>query len=298
MPNPPGDKLCSDPAVAADCACILGENPLWHAAENCLLWTDIATGRLFRYRLGTGTHEQIYCGRPVGGFTLQRDGSLLLFKDRGTITCWRQGQESTLVRQIEAELKFRFNDVIADPQGRVFCGTVADREPGRLYRLDPDGSLTLLLDGIGCSNGLAFSGDRKSLFFTDSTKHCIYRFDYDESDGSIRNQRIFHQAPVSDGMPDGCTLDAEDCLWYAAWGGAALVRLDPNGKPAARVSIPAENVTSLAFGGPDLSDIYVTSGGGHSRSQTTPLNGALFCLRSSIAGRREFHSNIDVSSIS
>ncbi len=289
-----GNMLCSHPEIAADCACVLGEGPLWHQVENCLLWTDIPTGRLFRYHAETKTHEQIYSGRPVGGLTLQRDGSLLLFKNRGTITCWKEGQETTLVRQIPAELGLRFNDVIADPRGRVFCGTFSDATPGRLYRLDSDGSLTLLLDGIGCSNGLAFTTDRRSLFYTDSVKRAIYRFNYDESDGSIHDQRMFYQAPASDGLPDGCTLDSEDCLWYAAWGGAALVRLDPHGKPLARISVPAAKVTSLAFGGPDLRDIYITSAEGERRNHADPWAGALFRLRSAVAGKLEFHSDVNM----
>jgi sugar lactone lactonase YvrE len=140
--------------MIADYACAVGENPLWNATEKKLLWTDITGGLLFRYDPEDGKHERVYSGRPVGGFTIQQDGSLLLFKDRGTITCWNGPEEITVVSEIPAERNLRFNDVIADPAGRVFCGTYTDGLKGRLYRLDIDGSLTMILDGTGCSNGM------------------------------------------------------------------------------------------------------------------------------------------------
>src|ERR1017187_981024 len=147
----------------ADFACEIGENPLWHSMERRLYWTDIPTGQLFRYDPADGTCERCYQGRPVGGFTIQADGALLLFMDRGTIALWRDGVATEIVTEIPSERQCCFNDAIAAPYGRVFCGTVPNGEgKGRLYRLDQDASLHLLLDGIGCSNGMAFALDRKS----------------------------------------------------------------------------------------------------------------------------------------
>lgn len=289
--------LCTEPELVADYACGVGENPLWHPAEQLLLWTDITGGRLFRFDPATGVHKQFYSGRPVGGFTIQQDGSLLLFKDRGTITRWSSGCESTIVSEIPDERELRFNDVIADPQGRVFCGTYTDGHLGRLYRLDIDGTLSKLLDDIGCSNGMAFTADLKTLFYTDSLAHAIYAFDYDQADGSIRNQRIFHEVPESEGLPDGCTLDSEGCLWFACWGGSCLVRLNPGGREIARILIPAKKTTSLIFAGPALMDIYVTSEGGKHRNHSDPYAGALFHLRCSVPGKLEFLSNVAVPSL-
>ena len=286
--------LCAEPELIADYACGVGENPLWHPVEQRLLWTDITGGRLFRFDPINGVHEQFYSGRPVGGFTIQHDGSLLLFKDRGTITCWKDDRESTVIPEIPEERELRFNDVIADPQGRVFCGTYTDGRLGKLYRLDIDGTLTKLLDGIGCSNGMAFTVDLKTLFYTDSLAHVIYRFDYDQNDGSIRNRQVFHEVPESEGLPDGCTLDSEGCLWFACWGGSCLIRLDPAGKVIARILIPAKKTTSLIFAGPTLTDIYVTSEGGKHRNQSDPHAGALFHLTCNVPGRSEFFSEIAV----
>jgi sugar lactone lactonase YvrE len=284
--------LCGEPEVVADYACLVGENPLWSATERKILWTDITAGFLLRYDPEDGTHERVYTGRPIGGFTIQQDGSLLLFKDRGTITLWNSPDEITVVSEIPAERELRFNDVIADPIGRVFCGTYTEGRKGRLYRLDTDGTLTMILDGIGCSNGMAFTPDRSGFFYTDSFAHNIYQFDFDEDTGELRHQTVFHSVPESHGFPDGCTVDSEGHLWFALWGGAAIVRLDPKGRVVATIPMPANNITSLTFGGEDLKDIYVTSEGGLTRTDGDPLAGALFRIKSRISGRPEFCSRV------
>ncbi len=223
----------SEPELIANYACETGENPLWHPMERRIYWTDIPAGRMFRYDPATNAHEQCYQGRPVGGFTIQADGSLLLFMDRGTVARWSGGDTTTVVEEIAAEREFRFNDVIADPRGRVFCGIVSDDgKKGRLYRLDPDGSLALLLDDIGCSNGMAFSADQKTFYYTDSLAHEIYVFDYGVEAGLIANQRVFARFREDQGLPDGATLDSQGRLWSALWDGASVVRLDRDGSIA------------------------------------------------------------------
>ena len=116
-----------EPELIADYQCVVGEGPLWHEDEQRVYWTDIVTGRLFRYDPASGHHEQIYSGEQVGGFTLQEDGALLLFMERGKIATWRDGTLTTLIDEIPAERPTRFNDVIADPRGRIFCGTISPR---------------------------------------------------------------------------------------------------------------------------------------------------------------------------
>ena len=194
---------------------------------------------MFRYDPATDTHEQVYQGRPVGGFTIQQDGSLLLFMDRGTVACRRDGIITPVIDEIPREREFRFNDVIADPRGRVFGGIVDDNgEKGRLYRLDPDGSLSVVVENIGCSNGMAFTADQKRFYYTDSLAYEIYEFDYDVETGAIRNQRVFARFSEKDGMPDGATLDAQGRLWSALWDGFAVVCLRQDGSIAERIELP------------------------------------------------------------
>lgn len=285
--------------LIADYACDTGENPLWHPVEKRLYWTDIPTGRLFRYDPAANHHEQIYHDRPVGGFTFQTDGGLLLFRDRGNITLWRNGQFTTLVHEIPEERESRFNDVIADPSGRVFCGTMSSpHSKGRLYRLDLDGTLTPILNGIGCSNGMGFSLDLKTFYYTDSFAREIYCFDYHPQTGDLTRQRIFATIPESFGLPDGLAIDEKDRVWSALWDGSSLIRYDENGNIVERLHFPVRKVSSLTFAGDDRKDIYVTTAGGPTKSQDGPLAGALFRLRLNLAGRPEFFSRITIPSTS
>jgi sugar lactone lactonase YvrE len=284
----------SEPELIANYHCATGENPLWHPMEQRLYWTDIPAGRMFRYDPATNTHQQFYQGRPVGGFTIQEDGSLLLFMDRGSVAHWRDGVMTTVVDEIAAERDFRFNDVIADPRGRVFCGTVDDNgKKGRLYRLDVDGKVALLLDNIGCSNGMAFTPDQRTMYFTDSLAHEIYIFDYSVETGSIGNQRLFARFGEEEGLPDGATLDSEGRLWSALWDGFSVVRLRDDGSVAERIALPTGKVSSLTFGGDDLRDMYITTAGGNA-SESDSAAGALFRVRTKIAGVPEFFSRIQV----
>lgn len=285
----------SQPELIANYRCETGENPLWHPLERRLYWTDIPGGRMFRYDPATDRHEQVYEGRPVGGFTIQPDGSLLLFMDRGTVASYRDGVINTVIDEIPAEREFRFNDVIADPRGRVFCGIVDDNgQKGRLYRLDPDGSLSVVVENIGCSNGMAFTADQRRFYYTDSLTYEIYVFDYDVETGAIQNQRVFARLSEKDGMPDGATLDSEGRLWSALWDGFAVVRLAEDGSIAERIELPTGKVSSVTFGGDGLKELYITTAGGNAAAETDPAAGALFRVRMDVAGVPEFFSRIEV----
>ncbi|MEO6966303.1 MAG: SMP-30/gluconolactonase/LRE family protein, partial [Acidobacteriaceae bacterium] len=218
-----------------------------------------------------------------------------LFMARGAIARWQNGKLTTIVESVLGELDSRFNDVIADPTGRVFCGTMSSpNHKGRLYRLDHDRSLTVMLEEVGCSNGMAFSPDNRQMYYTDSFAYEIYLFDYDIQTGDLTNQRLFAKVSEQDGFPDGATLDSEGYLWSANWGGSCLIRFSPDGKEERRISVPAKKVSSLIFGGEDYSDIYVTTAAGESREADDPQAGAVFRYRTGIRGVKENFSQIDI----
>lgn len=280
--------------LITDQATQIGENPLWHPREKRLYWTDIPTGRLFRYNPAARKIEQIYTGAPVGGFTFQENGELLLFMERGKIARWDDGKLTTLIKEIPAERESRFNDVIADPQGRVFCGTMpTSARGGRLYRLERDLSLLPLVEDVAISNGLGFSPDHKHLYYTESDARKIHIFDYDERRGTISNQRLWKDFSAEAGVPDGMTVDREGCIWSARWDGGAVFRYAPTGELLKKVDIPAKKVTSLCFGGDDLHDLYITTAlNNGSKSKEGAGAGALFRLRVNVAGFPEFFSKI------
>ena len=285
--------MTTEPELIADYRCKTGEGPLWHPDERRLYWVDIPAGRMFRYDPATGDHEQCYEGEVVGGFTVQADGALLLFGAWGAVTIWREGQLETIVDEIPDERDSRFNDVIADPEGRVFCGTMATTDhAGRLYRLDPDGTITPVLDGVRISNGLGFSPDRTQLYYTDSPTLTISVFDYDRRSGTIANRRDFVRTPEGEGIPDGMTVDAEGAVWSARWDGGCLVRYTPQGVEERRITFPAKKVSSVTFGGDDYTDMYITTAGGDDKAEEGPGAGALFRLRLGVRGVPEFRSRI------
>jgi D-xylono/L-arabinono-1,4-lactonase len=288
----------SDVDVVANYHCELGEGPLWHPLEERLYWTDILGGRIFQYDPISQQHKCMEVGRNVCGFTFERDGGLLLFMDRGAIALWRDGELRKLYSGAPSMQGTRFNDVIADPCGRVFCGVMPDvNHTGRLCRLDPDGSLRTLLEGLGCPNGMAFSLDRRTFFFTDSVPRTIYAFDYDEETGSLSRQRSFLTFEESEGLPDGLTMDSEGYLWTAFWGGGHIARISPDRLIVKSISIPTDKVTSLAFGGSSLDTLYVTSAGGSQDGQPSTLCGSLFQINPEVTGKLENFSRCSMSQI-
>jgi D-xylonolactonase len=287
--------VTAQPELIADYACETGEGPLWHEREQRIYWCDIPRGRLFRYEPKSGQHEMCFEGDPVGGFTVQHDGALLLFMARGAVREWRNGTLTTLMDEIPEERGTRFNDVIADPAGRVFGGTMGTpQRKGKQYRLDTDGSLHVVIDEVGTPNGMGFTRDRKQMYFTDTRDHTIYKFDYDEHTGAISNRRVFVETEPGQGGPDGMTVDADGFIWSARWDGSCLVRYDPDGKEERRIAFPAKKVSSVAFGGADYTDMYVTTAGGHIKETDGQGAGALYRLNLGIQGLPEFLSRVPV----
>lgn len=282
-----------EPELIADYRCRTGEGPLWHESESRLYWVDIPAGRLFRYDPATGHHEQVYQGGVIGGFTIQDDGSLLLFGDRGSVVEWRDGKTRTVIEEIPEERDTRFNDVIADPEGRVFCGTMpAGDRPGRLYRLDLDGSLTVVIDDAGISNGLGFTPDLDQIYHTNTSRRFINRYPFDRRSGDLGEPQRFLTVPEGEGGPDGMTVDAEGYVWSARWDGHCVCRYTPSGELEREYRFPARKVSSVTFGGSDFGDLYVTTAGGDSKPEEGEGAGGLFRLRPGVQGRPEFRSRI------
>lgn len=287
--------LTSQPELIVDYACIVGEGPLWHPDERQLYWLDIERGRMFRYDPDANSHEIVYEGDSIGGATLQEDGSLLLFMACGAIRVWRDGTLTTVVDQIAAEHEGRFNDVIADPNGRVFGGTmpIGDR-PGKLYVLDTAATLSVVFDEVGLPNGMGFTPNRQQMYHTDTPSRHIYRSRYNHQTGALSDQQTFVMVADDLGNPDGMTVDADGYVWSANWGGGCVVRYAPDGSETMRVALPAKNVSSVTFGGDDYADLYVTTAGGDNKQANGRGAGALFRLRLGVRGVPEFRSRVAI----
>lgn len=294
--------------VVVDDHNICGEAPTWDQRNARLLWVDNEQSLVFQYTPSTGDRIVISRDLQTNGIAINRDRRLVLAGFGGL--CLWQGQNDyvTLVTHHE-DLPLQFNDIIADVRGRVLAGTLywgaegMERE-GKLYSIDPSGAVTILDEGIHLSNGLAFSPDDRTLYYSDSSQRRIYAYDYDVETGRASNRRVLVQVPFEEGIPDGMTVDAEGFIWSAQWYGSQIVRYDPEGKVERRLPMPVQQVSSLAFGGRELNELYVTSAGGSWRSDYAPpgydfdapnIGGALYRIRLDIQGRPEHLANLSAT---
>lgn len=282
--------------VNEHCGC--GENPLWDEEKNLFYWEDIPSGRVFCLDPKTGKHQTIYDGAVVGGFTFQADGKLLLFRDHDIALLQNDGTVEILTRDIDPETG-RFNDVMADPEGRVFAGTMGkDGETsGGLFRIDLNGSVHKLWSGTACANGMGFTPDLKKMYWTDSTARKIFLFDYDRATGELSNRSEWYSS-MEESVPDGMTVDAAGDVWSARFNGFEVRRFSSDGELKDSIRFPVAQITSVIFGGENLDELYVTTAGGTYRKgekaiQSTP-DGTLYRVRVGVKGQRRFCSRIRI----
>ena len=269
----------------------LAECPRWHPAENSLYWTDVSAEQLLRYHPDDGV-EVVCDDVVVGGFTIQRDGSLLLFMDEGTVGHYRDGK---VVKDILSlpEVNTRFNDVTADPDGRVLCGTMPGKDhPGHLYRLDTDGSFERLLTRVQVPNGLGFSCDFDRLYFTETNNQIIHAFEYDRETGKIANRRTFADFRQSSGKPDGIAVDTDGNVWSAQWGANSVVCLNTDGEQIDQIDVSAQYVTSITFGQPEQDRLYITTA--QASEPNVDDGGRIFTAEPGSTGMDLRHSQIHV----
>jgi sugar lactone lactonase YvrE len=295
-------------SVLADYGDLCGEGPIWDVKAQRLYWADIDGRKFFCYDWASRKHWPVKEGWEVTGVALNRPGGFVVANHSGIWLWDGAGEPRLLAEQVEGS-RCRMNDCIADPAGRFLAGSNLydpanqDYPLGKLIRVDRDGAAHILDEGIHLANGLGFSVDAKTLYFTDSAARIIYAYDYDAKTGSARNRRVFVNVPATSGVPDGLTVDAEDFVWSAEWYGSRVVRYDPDGKIERAIETPAKQTSSLTFGGPELTDIFITSAG---RSQPMPImppgydpsagnfGGALYHLNLGIRGKAEFLADISL----
>lgn len=287
----PAHSLVSDTRFA------LGEGPLWDPILGQLYVTDAFKGVVRVLAEDLRVQKSLVFGRTTTAMTQQGDGSILFLHDRGSITrLSTTGVRECLLEGIPGEEHGVANDIIADPRGRVLVGMqpVGERL-GRLYCLQPDLSYRVLLDDVHEPNGLGFSPDHSTLYFTDSVAQTIYRFDYDVSTGSISARQVLLKTSGSV-LPDGLTVDAEGFIWAAMWNGGCVIRIDPQGRVVRTVNLPAMRTTSVTFGGPTMETLYVTSAadGAESKAESSPMDGAVFGIPNCGRGRCEFRSRLGI----
>jgi sugar lactone lactonase YvrE len=269
----------------------LGEGPLWVAPENALYWVDIINQLVHRLSLEDNAKKTSKFDTEITSLALRSQGGFVAtisdgfaFIDFDTLTY-------APIALPEANMPDNlFNDGKIDNHGRYWAGSKhlqGVAESGSLYRLDPDLSLHLMDQNYIITNGPAFSVDGKTIYHTDSVKGIVYAFDCNQN-GDISNKRPFIQiTDKAAGVPDGMTVDSENCLWLCHFGGARITRYSPQGTVLHIIPMPAPNITSCAFGGPNLDTLYITTariGISPQDLPQYPLAGSLFSFKPGVTG--------------
>jgi sugar lactone lactonase YvrE len=247
----------------------IGESPFWDAKRQRLLWLDHQQGTIHEARTdglgGWRETQRWHLNRPVAAAIPRRSGGLIVAA--GTEIFFfdeiKNRRASFVTLDVDPEL-IRLNDAKCDSQGRLWVGTLAtDISPrAALYRIDPDGCVTTILENTAVSNGLDWSPDDSTFYFVDSATLTIDAFDFDSARGTLSNRRTLASIQHGDGGANGLTVDDAGCLWVALTGGGEVRRYSPGGTLLGRVEISTSGATSCAFGGPDGAELFITSRSG------------------------------------
>jgi xylono-1,5-lactonase len=262
---------------------VLGEGPLWSARDNAVYWVDIKGQFLHRFSLADEAKKSWPMPERIGWVVERRDqqGFVAGLKSGFAFLTLDPVEVTPIGNPSDACPGNRLNDAKADARGRIWAGSMDDDEvtaTGSLFRLTPDLNWETLDTGYRITNGPAFSVDGTRMYHTDSALRRVYVFDVG-SGGQISNKRIFLQIEPGQGYPDGMTVDAQDHLWVAHWGGSRVSRFRPDGTLDRAIALPASQITSCVFAGAKLNRMFVTSAAiGLSEKQLAaePLAGSLF----------------------
>ena len=276
-----------------------GEAPTWDVSDGRLLWVDIESSLVFQFSPDNQKKSVLSTGLNVAGIGLNRKKGLIFAGATGLHLWHSQSDCRTLASTYQGE-PLCFNDMIVDARGRVYAGTLywtdhGMEQTGKLYMFDADCSISVVDEGIQLSNGLAFSPDDRILYYADSAARCIYAYEYDLTTGNLQNRRVVVDVTAEEGIPDGMTVDSEGFLWVAHWYGGQVARYDPDGAVERRINLPGKQVSSVAFGGPDLTDLYITTAGEYWPSRlippgfdpNAPMGGSVYKIALDVQGRAE-----------
>jgi len=242
-----------EPEVLFEVACDLGEGPSYNKLRDELSWVDITQGSVFRSTVGA-TPRRVDIGQHVGAALPSEDGGFLLARRDGFVRLSVDGQQDELALPLAGRPSMRFNDAKTDPRGRAFAGTMAydiGAEQAALYRLD-GAHATEVVSDIGLANGLDWSPDGTSMYFIDSLRSILTRYDYDSELGVIGDPATLIDFASGATMPDGMCVDESGALWVSLWDAGEVRRYTPAGELDGRVRLPVSRPTSCCFAGPSL----------------------------------------------
>jgi sugar lactone lactonase YvrE len=260
-----------DVRVAVASAAIGGESPVWHTREQALYYADIPGHRLQRFDPRSGELRHWQFDTDVASFAPTLTGTLLIAMRDGIWTFDPATGERALVAEPPYDPKNeRFNDGKCDVAGRFWVGTIYEPRDPALASLNvfSNGRLERVLDGLTNLNGLAWSPNGRTMYWSDTKAHTIYAADFDPQSGVLSRKRVFISFPIKQagqsldtygGRPDGAAMDAEGCYWASMFEGQRVIRISPDGEVIREVKLPVRCPTMPCFGGPDLKTLYITT---------------------------------------
>lgn len=268
----------------------LGEGPVW--MDGRLYWIGITSGIVYSYDPESGREGKWDVGAMIGCFAPCEGGGIVAALETGfAFIHLATGAQMPIAHPESDRPENRFNDGKADPAGRFWAGTMERKGAsgqGTLYMLDRDGTVKPRIRGTAISNGIAWSPDAGTMYYVDSPTHNVVAYDFDLATGDLANPRVLVSIPAGEGVPDGMTVDADGNLWIALWGGKAVVCHDPkDGKRLYTISTPVSQPSSVCFGGPELTDLYITSASqdlSPEQRAAEPLAGRVFRTKTNTRG--------------
>ena len=275
----------------------LGEGVQWRAYDQSFWWTDILENKLYQYEWPSKNLSQFDVPEPLGSFAFTDDPEVIIaaFASGLAFFNWKNGAIKWLHKPEFLAGEDRFNDGRVDRQGRFWSGTMIafPRQPnsasGRLFCLDIDYRLSVHEQGVAISNGIGWSPDGKLLYYADSLTGNIYRYDVDPCTGAISNKSLFVRVPRG-GRPDGAAVDAQGNVWSAQWAAGKILTFNPGGDIISDIPVPTSQPTCVAFGGPDLNLMIVTSardGLPREQLEKEPAAGNVFIFQTGATGLPE-----------
>lgn len=269
---------------------ILGESAIWDHDEDVLYWVDSIGKKVHIYNPYNRRNQTIVLDQFVGSLTPAVSGSLILASEYGLYELNMENEELIELANLKNhDLEDRFNDGKCDKNGRFWAGTMSFQNlpTSSLYCFSGKNLLEKKLDGVTISNGIIWSLDQRLMYYIDTPKRVVTAFQYSLDSGDISNPETVIYFPKGIGDPDGMTIDSEGMLWIAHWGGFRVSRWNPqNGKMLEEILLPVPNVTSCAFGGKDLNELFITTARGEKDifDPNYPTAGGLYKVKTSVKG--------------
>lgn len=262
---------------------IIGEGAYWDWRTKELLMVDILSGRVIKFSPQGDLIKEYQLGNHVGAVIgIEDSDDYLLVEQRGLSVMKPTGAREQLLTLITDDVR-RFNDAKADPTGRLWAGVMGYQEnsgDGALYSYQYGGLMHQMLDDLSVANGLDWTSDGKTMYFIDSPTRKIGAYDINLQTSEIQ-LRSYIDIPVP-GNPDGMTLDADDNLWVALWGGSCVIQLSPEGELLRKINLPVTKVASCTFGGKDLTTLFITTA---SWNIDEELAGSVFSIETDTQGK-------------